>query len=210
MNTLVEKIKRGLSDEKFRKAVKHDVQLIFAALVAVVLLVTFLSLHGCKFGNGTAPQRDRQNQIAVSSSAGKSLALEANVETRLPANKYLVVLKWKTDLPVQAWVIHRQVWTDFMDQKRLANLEGSDRQFLDGRVDPGRTYLYLLGSVTETGYHIKARAKVTIPSEKAPSKIAVPKASQTSNGQPRVCIHILGEDIRDCVGVRETGLRGKL
>ncbi len=146
-------LKSNFNDESFKRSLKQDLQIFVALSVMTAALILFVGLSGCK--------RDGQTPPGTRAVVPHKVQLHASIE-RIQG-KPLVRLTWRGDSNVQSWVIHRKTWTDFIDQRRVASFEGGENEFFDGHIEPGRTYLYFLGSTDSFGYRVRARARITIP-----------------------------------------------
>ena len=158
MLALIKVIKNRCRDEARKRQLIENAQLCFVAVIWLVVLTLMLTLSACAPKAGDKPP--------VASPVPKQEALKVRVAGAADPNSYLARLEWNHDTVPQHWLIHRKNHDKAGETVQIAVLDGKERSAVDGTVQPGARYTYILAAVTDPHYAIKGKAEVSVPRDK--------------------------------------------
>lgn len=142
--------------KNLKKIVLKTAQLLPLIFMAVLIF-------GCQSNNDS--DDDLNPEVA---SAPKPSAAQFNAAlnpTEVP-NKYQVVLSWGSNPSARGWIISRaEEGEDDALAVQLSTLDKSTKSFIDNKVEPGKTYRYLLTLIDSAQYTPLHKVSVAVPKD---------------------------------------------
>lgn len=106
-------------------------------------------------------QGDKPTQSEKEMVGSGEVTFKALPQPKSEANRYVVALSWSTKRAPGAWTLQRA--EQGSRTHHLVTLESSEARFTDERVEAGKTYRYVLGSLQASRYIALQETTITVP-----------------------------------------------